>query len=117
MRDPRVSRATARTVIVLPDLVHGRLAELLAAVTGPVQPQELRDEYVARSLFRAAAAACPPPDAGCCGSRRRLCPERRPCCSGVQRDPPPPLSARPPPGADAPVATEPPAALPEPPGA
>jgi hypothetical protein len=84
MRDPRVSRATAPTVIVLPDLAHGRLAELLTAVTGPVQPQELRVPAApmpgtATLLFQAPAGpavpAVGPPVAGsrCARDQRTTC--------------------------------------------
>ena len=51
-------------VIAMPDLMHGRLAELLQAAGAPSQDHELRGELAARTAFRSAAQSWP--------SRRRL---------------------------------------------
>jgi hypothetical protein len=46
-------------VIALPDLMHGRLADLIQAAGGPAQDHELRGESAARSAFRSAAQSWP----------------------------------------------------------
>jgi hypothetical protein len=51
-------------VITMPDLTHGRLAELLQAAGGPPQDHELRGELAARTAFRSAVQSWP--------ARRRL---------------------------------------------
>jgi len=52
-------------VVAMPDLLHGRLADLIAAAGGPPQEHELRGELAARTAFRSAAESWP-------SSRRRL---------------------------------------------
>ena len=52
-------------VVALPNLTSGRLADLLAAASGPGQSHELRGESEARATFLAASGAWPTP-------RRRL---------------------------------------------
>ncbi len=47
------------TVVALPNLVHGRLADLLAAASGPAQEAELRAEPEARAVFRAVSESWP----------------------------------------------------------
>ena len=51
-------------VISLPDLMHGRLADLIQAAGGPAGDHELRGELAARTAFRSVAQSWP--------SRRRL---------------------------------------------
>ena len=46
-------------VIALPDLMHGRLAELLQAAGGPALDHELRGETAARAAFQSAAQSWP----------------------------------------------------------
>jgi len=67
MTPPEVLGVDDDTVVALPDLVAGRLADLLAAAGGPAQPHELRGELAARTAFRAAADSWPAP-----GRRLRL---------------------------------------------
>ncbi len=57
-------------VVVMPDLVEGALAELLAAAGAPAQEHELRGELAARTAFRSAVDSWP--------SRRRLRGRRTP---------------------------------------
>ena len=60
------------TVVELPNLVEGELADLIAAASAPGSPSELAGEDAARSMFEAAQAAWP--------KRRRL---RRPARAAV----------------------------------
>jgi hypothetical protein len=46
-------------VVALPNLMSGRLADLLAAAGGPAQEHELRGELSARTAYRAAADSWP----------------------------------------------------------
>jgi hypothetical protein len=66
MIDPEDRRsALDDNVVALPDLMNGRLADLLAAAGGPAQDHELRGELAARTAYRAAVESWPSP-------RRRL---------------------------------------------
>jgi hypothetical protein len=56
---------TDDNVIAMPDLLQGRLADLIAAAGGPPQDHELKGELAARTAFRSAAQSWP-------SSRRRL---------------------------------------------
>ncbi len=47
------------TVVALPNLMSGELADLLAAAAGPAQEHELRGEFAARTAYRSAAASWP----------------------------------------------------------
>jgi hypothetical protein len=48
-------------VIAMPDLLHGRLADLIQAAAGPPQEHELRGELAARTAFRSAVQSWPSP--------------------------------------------------------
>ncbi len=52
-------------VVALPNLTSGRLADLLAAASGPAQEHELRTEHEARAAFRTVSGSWP-------AARRRL---------------------------------------------
>ncbi|HEX7443798.1 MAG TPA: hypothetical protein VF320_07925, partial [Acidimicrobiales bacterium] len=52
-------------VVTMPNLMNGRLADLLAAAGAPVQEHELRGELAARTAFQAAVSSWP-------NSKRRL---------------------------------------------
>ncbi|MGD0882705.1 MAG: hypothetical protein ABSB09_14160 [Acidimicrobiales bacterium] len=58
---PMELRNGAHNIVSMPNLTNGRLAELLAAASGPAQEHELRGELGARTAFLAAAAAWPRP--------------------------------------------------------
>ncbi len=61
------------TVVELPNLVEGELADLIAAASAPGLPSELAGEDAARSMFEAAqvgVAEAPPPAATRSGGRR-----------------------------------------------
>ncbi len=53
------SGVTDDNVVALPNLLSGRLADLLAAASGPAQDHELRGELEARTAFRGASVAWP----------------------------------------------------------
>ena len=54
-----VGEGVEDNVIALPDLTHGRLADLLQAAGGPALDYELRGESAARTAFRSAAESWP----------------------------------------------------------
>ena len=47
------------SVVAMPNLMSGELAELLAAAAGPAQEHELRGEFAARTAYRSAVASWP----------------------------------------------------------
>ena len=61
MIDPAEARGVDDNVVALPDLMNGRLADLLAAAGGPAQEQELGGELAARTAFRSAVQSWPTP--------------------------------------------------------
>ena len=63
---------TDDNVVALPNLLSGRLADLLAAASGPAQDRELRGEFEARAL-RSAAPPWPGRRHGGGSAARRPC--------------------------------------------
>lgn len=68
--DSRDAAVTGDNVVSLPNLMGGRLADLLAAASGPAQKHELGDELEARAAFRSVSVSWPAPKAGSVARRR-----------------------------------------------